>query len=320
MQTGSPAPCPPSSSGATPSPSSSPSSVPTAPPAPLSVSAAGPSIDPAAPAKIAFIGGGNMASALIGGLVQSGTPAASIVVVEPVPEQRHALLTRFGVQAQASAAEAAAALGDASIVVWAVKPQLFQDAARPCASFVSQALQLSVMAGIRCAAIEAAAGTGRIVRAMPNTPALIGQGVAGLYARAEVTLQERSRVEQLFAPTGRSVWVPDEADLDAVTALSGSGPAYGFYLIEAMVEAAVRMGLPEAQGREMAIQTVLGAALLAQQSSLSPAELRAQVTSKGGTTYAAISSMEADGVKEEIVRALLAAQARARELGDAFGA
>ena len=120
--------------------------------------------------------------------------------------------------------------------------------------------------------------------------------------------------------TSRSVWVPDEADLDAVTALSGSGPAYGFYLIEAMVEAAVRMGLPEAQGREMAIQTLLGAALLAQQSSLSPAELRAQVTSKGGTTHAAISSMEADGVKEEIVRALLAAQARARELGDAFGA
>ena len=267
-------------------------------------------------AAIAFIGGGNMASALIGGLVNTGTPASSIVVVEPVPEQRQALLERFGVRAQA---EADAALARAPVVVWAVKPQLFREAAAPCAPFVGGALQLSVMAGIRSAAIEAATGSGRIVRAMPNTPALIGQGVAGLYARPGVSAAERARIEGLFQPTGRSVWVADEADLDAVTALSGSGPAYGFYLIEAMVESAQRMGLDEAQGREMAIQTVLGAAMLAQQSSLSPAALRAQVTSKGGTTHAAIASMEADGVKEAIVRALLAAQARARELGDAFG-
>jgi pyrroline-5-carboxylate reductase len=257
-----------------------------------------------------------MASALIGGLVQTGTSAASLVVVEPVSEQRQALRERFGVQAQA---QADAALAGASVVVWAVKPQLFQEAAAPCARFVGGALQLSVMAGIRSAAIEAATASARIVRAMPNTPALIGQGMAGLFARASVSGDERALVERLFAPTGRSVWVADEADLDAVTALSGSGPAYGFYLIEAMVEAARRMGLDEAQGREMAIQTVLGAAMLAQQSSLAPAALRAQVTSKGGTTHAAIASMEADGVKEEIVRAVLAAQARARELGDAFG-
>lgn len=265
---------------------------------------------------IAFIGGGNMASALIGGLVQSGTAAASLVVVEPLPEQRQALQDRFGVRAQAAAD---AALARASVVVWAVKPQLFREAAAPCAAFVGGALQLSVMAGIRCAALEAASGSARIVRAMPNTPALIGQGVAGLYARPSVAPDERALVERLFAPTGRSVWVRQEADLDAVTALSGSGPAYGFYLIEAMVEAAQRMGLDESQGREMAIQTILGAAMLAQQSPLSPAELRAQVTSKGGTTHAALSSMQADGVQEAIVRALLAAQARARELGDAFG-
>ena len=265
---------------------------------------------------IAFIGGGNMASALIGGLVQSGTPPASIIVVEPVAEQRQVLLERFGVQAQA---QADAALARASVVVWAVKPQLFVQAAVPCGPHVAQALQLSVMAGIRSTAIEAATGSARIVRAMPNTPALIGQGMAGLHARSAVSAAERQQVERLFAPTGRSVWVADEADLDAVTALSGSGPAYGFYLIEAMAEAAQRMGLDPAQGREMAIQTVLGAALLAQQSTLTPAELRAQVTSKGGTTHAAISSMEADDVKGEIVRALLAAQARAKELGDAFG-
>lgn len=266
---------------------------------------------------IAFVGGGHMASALIRGLVGSGTPAASIRVVEPVEAQRQALLERFGVQAQAAAD---AALQQASVVVWAVKPQLFVEAAAPCAPFVGQALQLSVMAGIRCAGIEAATGSARIVRAMPNTPALIGQGMAGLYARPGVTPAQQRLVERLFKPTGRSLWVAQEADLDAVTALSGSGPAYGFYLIEAMVDAAQQMGLGAAQAQEMAIQTVLGAALLAQQSPLSPAQLRAQVTSKGGTTHAAITSLDADGVKDAFVRALLAAQTRARELGDAFGA
>jgi pyrroline-5-carboxylate reductase len=265
---------------------------------------------------IAFIGGGNMASALIGGLVQTGTLAAHIHVVEPHAPQREMLQQRFGVHALAAAD---ASLSSAALVVWAVKPQLFREAAQPCAPFVAQALQLSVMAGIRCAAIEAATGTARIVRAMPNTPALIGQGMAGLYARPAVAPAERQQVERLFAPTGRSVWVADETDLDAVTALSGSGPAYGFYLIEAMVEAAQRMGLGAEQGREMAIQTVLGASMLAQQSAQSPAELRAQVTSKGGTTHAAISHLEARAVKETIVQALLAAQARARELGDEFG-
>jgi pyrroline-5-carboxylate reductase len=265
---------------------------------------------------IAFIGGGNMASALIGGLVQTGTPAASIRVVEPSDAQRLALQEGFGVQAQAAAD---AGLSAASVVVWAVKPQLFKEAAAPCAGLLKGALQISVMAGIRRAAIEAATGTARIVRAMPNTPALIGQGMAGLYAHESVSAEERAQVERMFAPTGRSVWVGDEADLDAVTALSGSGPAYVFYLIEAMVEASLRMGLSVEQGREMAIQTLLGAAMLAQRSPLSPTELRAQVTSKGGTTHAAISHLEAQDVKASIVAALLAAQARARELGDEFG-
>ena len=267
-------------------------------------------------AVIAFIGGGNMASALIGGLVQTGTPAGLIRVVEPHGPQRQALQARFGVQAQAVADEGLSAAG---MVVWAVKPKLFRDAAATCAGLVRGALQISVMAGIRCATIEAASGTARIVRAMPNTPALIGQGMAGLYARPAGAPAERERGDHLFAPTGRSVWVAEEADLDAVTALSGSGPAYGFYLIEAMVEAAQRMGLSAEQGREMAIQTLLGASMLARQSAQSPAELRAQVTSKGGTTHAAISHLEAQAVKETIVQALLAAQARSRELGDEFG-
>lgn len=265
---------------------------------------------------LAFIGGGNMATALLGGLMASGTDPQSVWVVEPVEAQRQALHQRFGVRTLASPD---ASVQAADVVVWAVKPQWFAEAAAPCATWVSAALQVSVMAGIRCAAITRATGATRIVRTMPNTPSLIGQGMTGLYANAAVQPQERAWVEQLFAPTGRSLWVADEGDLDAVTAVSGSGPAYAFYLIEAMVDAAQAQGLSAEQGRLLAIQTVLGAAQLAQASPLSPAELRAQVTSKGGTTHAAITSMEADGVKAAVVRALHAAQQRARELGDSLG-
>ena len=263
---------------------------------------------------IAFIGGGNMASALIGGLVRAGQAAATIVVVEPAEVQRAKLLQDFGVVAQAAAD---ARLAAASTVVWAVKPQLFAQAAAPCATFVAGALQLSVMAGIRSEAIVQASGSERVVRAMPNTPALIGQGIAGLFARPLVDSAARATVEALFAPTGATLWVDREADLDAVTALSGSGPAYVFYFLEAMMQAAQEMGLSEAQGRLLAQSTFAGAAALAMRSPLSPAALREQVTSKGGTTYAALTSLEAAGVKAAFVKALHAAQQRARELGAA---
>jgi pyrroline-5-carboxylate reductase len=265
---------------------------------------------------VAFIGGGNMAGALIGGLLQSGRPASSILVVEPVEAQRVKLLQTFGVVALPAPAPA---LSQAQIVVWAVKPQLFREAAAPCAGRVNGALQLSVMAGIRSDAIVQATGSEAVVRAMPNTPALIGQGIAGLYARPGVTDAQKADVQALLAPTGRTLWVDQEADLDAVTALSGSGPAYVFYVVEAMMAAAEQMGLTAAQGRELALATVAGAAALAQQSDESPAVLRERVTSKGGTTYAALSSLESDGVRDAFVRALQAAQARARELGDEFG-
>jgi pyrroline-5-carboxylate reductase len=150
---------------------------------------------------------------------------------------------------------------------------------------------------------------------MPNTPALIGRGIAGLYARAAVSAAERSEVEALLAPTGATLWVAQEDDLDAVTALSGSGPAYVFYVVEAMMQAGVGMGLSEAQARQLALATFDGATALAQASPLHPSELRAQVTSKGGTTFAAISSLDESGVKAAFVKALQAAQARARELG-----
>jgi pyrroline-5-carboxylate reductase len=261
---------------------------------------------------IAFIGGGNMAGALIGGLLGAGHGAASIRVVEPDAPQRQRLATQFGVVAQAAAD---AALAQAALVVWAVKPQAFVQAAAPCAAHVSGALQLSVMAGIRSDAIAAATGSARVVRAMPNTPALIGRGIAGLYARPAVGEAERAQVEQVLAPTGSLMWLPHEDDLDAVTALSGSGPAYVFYFVEAMVQAAQQMGLTAAQGRRLAQETFAGAAALAMQSDEPPAVLRERVTSKGGTTHAAITSLEADGVMAAFVRALHAARTRAQELG-----
>jgi pyrroline-5-carboxylate reductase len=174
------------------------------------------------------------------------------------------------------------------------------------------------LAGIRSAAIVCATGSERLVLALPNTPALIGQGIAGLYARDAVGPAERAAVEQVLAPTGQLLWVAREEDLDAVTALSGSGPAYVFYFIEAMMQAAVDMGLSEAQGRTLALATFAGATALAQQSDEPPALLRERVTSKGGTTHAAISSLQADGVKAAFVKALRGAQQRARELGDQF--
>ncbi len=263
---------------------------------------------------IAFIGGGNMASAVIGGLRAGGRAADSLLVVEPFEPQRHKLRQSFGIEALAAPD---ASLARAVTVVWAVKPQMFPEAAAACGGHVAQALQVSVMAGIRSDALVKASGSARVVRTMPNTPALIGRGMAGLYARPEVDAAARAEVEALFAPTGQTLWVAREDDLDAVTALSGSGPAYVFYFIEAMMQAAAEMGLDEAQGRQLAQATFAGAAALAQQSPLSPATLREQVTSKGGTTFAALSSLDASGVKAAFVKALHAARTRAEELGRA---
>ncbi len=265
---------------------------------------------------IAFIGGGNMASAIIGGLVGQGMDATRIDVVEPFEEARARLAQQFGIAAQA---EAGPALGRAALVVWAVKPQTFHDAAAPVAPLVPDALHLSVAAGIRSDSIAGWLGSERIVRAMPNTPALVGQGMTGLFARTAATAEDRTLVEQVLAPTGATLWLDAEAQLDAVTALSGSGPAYVFYFIEAMVEAGIAMGLGAERAHRLAVATFGGAATLAARSDEAPAVLRQRVTSKGGTTYAALTSMEADEVKERFVRAMEAARVRAGELGDEFG-
>ena len=267
--------------------------------------------------KIAFIGGGNMAAAIIGGLIKSGRAPGSILVVDPGEAQRAKLQAEFGVRTS-SAADVA--LQQATTIVWAVKPQFFQAAAAPCAAYIGSALQLSVMAGIRSDAVANATRAARVVRSMPNTPALIGEGIAGLFARDAVTAADRAEVEAVLAPTGVLLWVAREEDLDAVTALSGSGPAYVFYFVEAMMQAAREMGLSDAQGKALALATFAGATSLAQASDEPPSVLRERVTSKGGTTHAALAALEASGVKAAFVAAMKAAQRRARELGDEFGA
>jgi pyrroline-5-carboxylate reductase len=238
-------------------------------------------------------------------------------VVEPFDEARARLLSQFGIVAMP---EAGAGLSAARLVVWAVKPQTFRDAAASARAHTASALHLSVAAGIRSDSIAAWLGCERIVRSMPNTPALVGKGMTALYPRPGVTAADRSLVEQVIATTGEFLWVEDEPQLDAVTALSGSGPAYVFYFLEAMTDAGAAMGLSREQAHRLAVATFVGASELARASDEPPAVLRQRVTSKGGTTYAAITSMDADGMKERFARALHAAERRARELGDEFGA
>ena len=266
---------------------------------------------------IAFIGGGNMASAIIGGLLQQGLPTSRIEIVEPWDEARARLQQQWGIAAQAAAGPA---LARCALVVWAVKPQTFREAAAQACAHTAPALQLSVAAGIRSDSIAQWLGSERIVRAMPNTPALVGQGMTGLFARAGVAASERALVDAVLAATGQLLWLDHEAQLDAVTALSGSGPAYVFYFLEAMVQAGTSMGLSEAQARQLAVGTFRGGAALAGASSEPLALLRERVTSKGGTTYAALTSMQASGVQDALVRAMQAARQRATELGDEFGA
>jgi pyrroline-5-carboxylate reductase len=267
--------------------------------------------------NIAFIGGGNMASAIIGGLIKQGTPAASIQVLEPFAATAEHLRTQTGVAVHTQAGDF---LQSANLVVWAVKPQSFKEAAQPVAPHTPNALHLSVAAGIPSASIARWLGTERVVRSMPNTPALVGLGVTGLFARDGVSQDDRLWVNAVVATMGKSIWLNDEAQLDAVTAISGSGPAYVFYFIEALMAAGQDMGLDAEQARTLAIETFYGASTLARTSSETPGVLRERVTSKGGTTYAALSSMDAQGLKAGFIQAVQAAQARAKELGKEFGA
>jgi pyrroline-5-carboxylate reductase len=269
--------------------------------------------------RLAFIGGGNMASAILGGLIREGLAPAQVTVIEPFAETAAKLKADLGIEVHSAAASASSALSNAHVVVWAVKPQVFKEAALPVSAFTQNALHLSVAAGIRSDSIARWLQTDRVVRSMPNTPALVGQGITGLFARSGASASDQHLIEQVLKSTGETLWVQQEADLDTVTALSGSGPAYVFYFLEAMTEAGVKMGLTPAQADHLAKATFGGATHLARQSTESTEVLRQRVTSKGGTTYAALTSMAQDHVKEAFIKAMLAAQHRAGELGDEFG-
>jgi len=270
--------------------------------------------------RVAFIGGGNMASAILGGLIRNGLPARQIQVVEPLAASREKLAQQYSIATHEQAGDF---LQDADLIVWAVKPQSFAQAAAPVRPYAEPALHLSVMAGIRVSGVTTALGivpsNARIVRAMPNTPALIGQGMSGLYAAPGVSAADRARAEAVIRATGDALWVSEESLLDAVTALSGSGPAYVFYVLEAMQTAGIELGLTPEQARHLAIATFAGSAALAQQASEPLATLRERVTSKGGTTHAALTVLDRANVQPAVIRALHAAAVRAKELGDQFG-
>ena len=272
--------------------------------------------------KILFVGGGNMCQAIIGGLIAQGSHAADMRAIEPLAETR-ALLGRLGIASAAAFQESDL---DAGAIVLAVKPQMMKAALAPLAGKLRNQLVLSIAAGIRIAdlarwlALPEGGGTSRgyenIVRAMPNTPALIRAGITGLYALPGVSAAGRAAAESLLGAVGQTAWFENEAMLDAVTAVSGSGPAYVFYFIEALEAAARELGFDDAKARQFALQTFLGGAQLAAASADAPAVLRERVTSKGGTTERAIVTFDALDLKRHVMVGVKAACERSRELGD----
>lgn len=266
--------------------------------------------------KISFIGGGNMARALIIGLLDKGVAPASISVVELDAAKRQQLNQEFGITTSEQLAMAAAA----DIIVLAIKPQQMRDVAIFLSSLLRHQLVVSIAAGIRTRdLIRWLGGYGAVVRVMPNTPAQVQMGVSALYPAPATTPQQRQQAAELLMVVGTCVWLESEEQMDAVTAISGSGPAYMFYFLEAMQQAGSELGLQAEQVRILALQTMQGAAKLAAGSQEEFATLRAQVTSKGGTTEQAILSMEAAEIKHNIIRAIHAAAARSAELGDILG-
>jgi pyrroline-5-carboxylate reductase len=267
--------------------------------------------------RIAFLGGGNMASALVGGLIAKGVGAGAISVIEKLDAQRAKLAQRFAVHVSVEADDHTR---NADTLVLAVKPQDLRAAAAPLAGLVAGKLVISICAGVRLADIARwLGGHAKLVRCMPNTPALIGEGIAGLYALPGVGEDGKKTAETILGAVGEVVWLPEERLLDPVTALSGSGPAYVFWFLEQLAASGRALGLPAEVASKLALHTVLGAARLAAQSGSPPGELRRQVTSKGGTTEAALRVFDEEKLAERLRRALEAASRRGTELGDALG-
>jgi pyrroline-5-carboxylate reductase len=268
--------------------------------------------------NITFIGGGNMARALIGGLIARGVASNALAVVEVDAEARATVAARFGIATFPQVE--AAAVANADVIVIAVKPQNVRIVARELATMLKRQVVLTIAAGIRLPDLSRwLLGYRRLVRAMPNTPALIGAGIAGLYAFSGVDGDGRARASAVLEAVGGTLWCEREDELDVVTAVSGSGPAYVFYFIEALESAALELGLDPSAARRLALTTFSGAARLAEQSDSELALLRAQVTSKGGTTERAVGVLDSAAVMSAIVAAVRAAAERARELGDVYG-
>lgn len=267
--------------------------------------------------KITFIGGGNMASALIGGLIKRGHSPSKIHVVELDKKRCAELHNEFAIRASAELEEA---VTHCEALVLAVKPQQLREVVTQLVPLLGDRLLISIAAGIRTQDIARWSGSQNIVRCMPNTPALIRSGVTALYATPAVKPDHCQGAEAVLSAVGTTFWLENEALLDSVTAVSGSGPAYVFYFIEAMQQAAYELGMDEEQARQMVLDTFIGASKLAQSSKdVDVVTLRARVTSKNGTTEKAIKSLEANNVKQDIVAAIHAAAARSKEMGDELG-
>ncbi len=266
--------------------------------------------------KIAFIGGGNMASALISGLLRKPKTGLHIRVADPDEQARNRLRSDYAVETFANAAEA---VGDADVIVLAIKPQVMNRVLPEIRSLILPTqLILSVAAGTTIAHISSQLNPDQaVIRCMPNTPALIGAGIAGLCASAHCRSHHRKQAELILAASGDTVWIEDEMLMDAVTAISGSGPAYFFLLTEALAQAGEAMGLPAAVARQLASKTCVGAGAMLAQAPEGPEELRKRVTSPGGTTQAALEAFEQGGLRQLVVQATQAAEQRGKELSQA---
>lgn len=265
--------------------------------------------------QILFVGAGNMATALIGGLIQQGTAPQHITVVVRNPNTANTLSKKWPVQIVSSMS--ATVVAAAKMVVLAVKPQQLKGVTTELAPLLRNQTVLSIAAGVQLATLSQwLGGYSAVVRAMPNTPAVVGLGVTGLYASVELNQEQHDQAQHIMQAVGSVFWLTDDAQMDALTAVSGSGPAYVFYFMEAIQQAAIALGLPAEMAQQLSMQTFAGAIRLAQHSDDSVTDLRRRVTSPGGTTEAAISRMQNDGLAELIQHALFAAAARAKVLGE----
>ncbi|WP_415846106.1 pyrroline-5-carboxylate reductase [Stutzerimonas zhaodongensis] len=270
--------------------------------------------------RIAFIGGGNMAASLIGGLRNQGIPASAICASDPGADRRDELKNAHGIDTFSANAQA---ISGADVIVLAVKPQVMQTVCRDLATNLQpNQLIVSIAAGISCASLQTwldEQNPRSIVRCMPNTPSLLRQGVSGLFANSQVSDLQKQQAEQLLSAVGLALWLDDEALIDAVTAVSGSGPAYFFLMIEAMTAAGEQLGLSRETAAQLTMHTALGAARMACESDVGAAELRRRVTSPNGTTEAAIKAFQAGGFETLVTQAMNAAAKRSAELAEQLG-